>query len=176
MNPRPFFRMFRPLAAGVWALAFVSVASAQSESLDLTGTYGDKGTIVSAAEGPTSGEISFHGLLDFAFNPAVNLALHPESSDVVFTQQRRELIVKILRDNGEPTKEDWWNFEERQTATGRCLVVGFPDPTHADRLLYFILQPVASGRLLSVQVVRTIPSALGPGTKEVGTYYFPRDS
>ncbi len=153
----------------------VTASSAQGETLNLTGTYGDKGTIFSTASGPTTGDISLHGLLDFEFRPDVNPRLHPNSDEVKLSHEGRAIVVKIYDANGETTKEDWWHYEERMTPEGRCAMVGFPDPENANAKLFFILQPISDGRLLQVKVTRIVPSNLGPNVSEVGTYFFPRD-
>lgn len=175
------FRRFSPLAVALLGLLpnVASLAAApvavELAPLKLDGTYSDKGMIVASATGPKSGTISFRGLLDFEFDPALNPELHPAADTVTLTHKGRYLSVKVTDTEGEPEEERWWHYEERVNADGRCAMAGFPDPANPDGKYFLVLQIVSDNRILQVKVLHLSPTAFGPDTKEIGTYVFPRE-
>lgn len=137
-----------------------------AHAANISGTYSDKGTMLSGA----SPEVSFHALLGLQFSPEVGLADHARTATFILTDQDGWLEIITLTESGTEISRSRWGPQNGFSHREGSAV--FRISQSRDELYTFMLSSAADGAAVEVKVFKVTPSALGPGSDPVGTYFF----
>lgn len=152
---------------------FVAFAAAPLLSaFDLSGTYSDKGIVVSSEDEGLKGEPSLNAILNLDF--AGQNESHAKAAELKFEESENALRIEVFdREDVSLSKTTWLpedGFAKEENR--RVLILRSRDSGATRYLLQFV--PVADGKLLEVTVAKVSATAFGPVTKNTGVYVFPK--
>lgn len=178
MNASVLESWFRFLSStrrcALWILALAQVVPVGASEFRLSGLFSDQGTAVTPASGLNTSEFSLQRLLRLDFDDASDRAGSVPASHVEFTEDGDTLLIRVIGSAGAVVRKVQGGLESRASSEGRQVLLRLSDQRYGDDSFVLIFQPAAEDRLLQVKVVRLHPTVLGVGTREIGTFYFPR--
>lgn len=160
---------------GLVLLGLLSLmATTALHAASITGTYDDKGTQVSGANGPVP-EASLHALLGQQPDLTLGALEYHDSSHVRLVELNNSLSIEIFDGDDQRIWSGVWGGREGFSRNGDTAIVRMKLGDSDDKRWVLLMQPAKDGQLLEVKVYRVLPSSVGgPYTEPVGTYLFPR--
>lgn len=159
-------RLPTTIALGFWLLGGAALASAAS----LSGTYADKGAMLSREADTSADTVSLHALFALEFRPEVGVLNHDRTATVEITDEDGWFEFKTFTADGTEISRSRWGPQNGFSHEDGAAVVRISK--NPDEFFSFMLTSVADGGALEVKVYQVTPSAFGPGAQPVGTYFF----
>jgi hypothetical protein len=158
----------------LWAVSASAALLPLVEEPGLSGSYEDTGAGVAGTAATPAGEVSLHALLNLEFDPARARALHERTARIVIAQSKETLSIRVYDSDDKVTREEEWKLGKGYAREGNRALLRLPATSAAREEYLLILQSVAQGRLLQVEVHRITPTTFGPAYRSAGTYVFAR--
>ncbi len=159
-------RLKSVITLGLLTLWGASVATAAN----ISGTYADKGTMVTADASVNPPEVSLHALLGLEFNPDIGLMNYALTETVEITDWDDWLEIITRNPSGTEISKSRWGPQNGFSHQNGYAV--FRLAKNNDEFYSFLMKPAADGSAMELRIYKVQPSALGPGANNIGTYFF----